>query len=625
MAHAVDDVLKQLRTSKGKLIITSCLEHLPSTVRPLPLEKLSEEASIDYLLERTGLDDREHAKEIATLLDGLPVALEQAGAYIIHLKISFEKYLARFEKIEKRLLDFDAKKLGLGDYPSSVLTTWTMTEKQLGPVARAVLALAAFLAPEGISEELFVHQCEIVLEAAGILSDGRDLGINPGSSREEKEDVVEMAIAELASYSMISRNADGDSFSVHRLVQEVTRLRVAEMHKETFTQLILAIIVKECPDYDTAIKTQYAWHRNMDSHLIGLIAYTGQLWPKVNDIPEAIAGNLAGQINNLAQLYKAINRLAEAEPLMNRALAIDEKAFGKDHPNVATGLNNLALLYLAANRLPEAEPLMKRALAVDEKAFGKDHPNVARDLNNLAQLYQATNRQAKAESLMKRVVEICEKVYGKDHPNIATALNNLAQLCLAANRMTETESLMERALGIDEKTLGTDHPDVVRDLNNLAQLYQATNRQAKAEPLIKRVVEICEKVYGKDHPNVAIALNNLALLYMATHRLPKAEPLLKRALDIDKKALGRDHPEVATELNNLAQLYLTSNRLIEAEPLMKRNLIIFIKFTRTTGHQHPHLQTAINNYSGLLEKMGHTKEQAAARIKALAPELFGEG
>ena len=82
-------------------------------------------------------------------------------------------------------------------------------------------------------------------------------------------------------------------------------------------------------------------------------------------------------LNNLAQLLQATNRLAEAEPLMRRALAIDEDSFGPEHPNVAIDLNNLAQLLQATNRLAEAEPLMRRALAIDEASFGPDHPNVA--------------------------------------------------------------------------------------------------------------------------------------------------------------------------------------------------------------------------------------------------------
>ena len=90
-----------------------------------------------------------------------------------------------------------------------------------------------------------------------------------------------------------------------------------------------------------------------------------------------IIPNVARDLNNLAQLLQATNRLAEAEPLMRRALAIDEQAYGPDHPNVAIRLNNLAQLLKATNRLDEAEPLMRRALAIDEKAYGPDHPDVA--------------------------------------------------------------------------------------------------------------------------------------------------------------------------------------------------------------------------------------------------------
>jgi tetratricopeptide (TPR) repeat protein len=86
---------------------------------------------------------------------------------------------------------------------------------------------------------------------------------------------------------------------------------------------------------------------------------------------------VAIDLNNLAQLLKATNRLAEAEPLMRRALAIGEKSLGSDHPQVAIRLNNLGQLLQDTNRLAEAEPLMRRALAIDEKSFGPDHPKVA--------------------------------------------------------------------------------------------------------------------------------------------------------------------------------------------------------------------------------------------------------
>jgi len=73
---------------------------------------------------------------------------------------------------------------------------------------------------------------------------------------------------------------------------------------------------------------------------------------------------VATSLNNLAGLYYAQGHYAQAEPLFKRALAIDEKAFGPDHPRVAMSLKNLAVLYRAMGRDDEAEPLEQRAARI---------------------------------------------------------------------------------------------------------------------------------------------------------------------------------------------------------------------------------------------------------------------
>jgi nephrocystin-3 len=375
---------------------------------------------------------------------------------------------------------------------------------------------------------------------------------------------------------------------------------------------------------------EVAWHLNSLAILLmksNRLAEAELLLRRACRITERSFGQdhlrVANDLGSLARLLLATNRLAEAEPLMRRALAINEQSYGKDHPDVAGNLNDLAQLLEDTNRLVEAEPLMRRALAIHEQSYGKDHPRVATALSNLAQLLQDTNRLAEAEPLMRRALAIDEQSYGKDHTDVARDLNNLARLLYATNRLAEAEPLMRRALEIAERSYGKGHPDVAIRLNNLAQLLKATNRLAEAEPLILRALEIDEQSYGNDHPRVAGRLNNLAQMLQATNRLAEAEPLYRRALAIDEQSYAEDHPRVAFDLNNLAQLLKATNRLEEAEPLMRRTLEILLKFTRTTGHPHPHLQTAVNNYTRLLEAMGASREEILAKLREMAPELFG--
>ena len=307
--------------------------------------------------------------------------------------------------------------------------------------------------------------------------------------------------------------------------------------------------------------------------------------------------------NNLALLLQRTNRLGEAEPLMRRALELDEATFGRTHPSVAVRLNNLATLLHDTNRIQEAEPLMWRALDIVEAAFGKHHPAVAINLSNLAQMLRNTNRIQEAESLMQRALEIDEATLGRKHPNVAIRLNNLAALLHDNNRIQEAEPLMWRALEIDVAAYGEQHPTVATHLNNLAMLLKDTDRCTEAEPLLRRALEINEVAFGNEHPNVATHLNNLAMLLQATHRTAEAEPLMWRALKIDEAGFGERHPSVATRLHNLARILISTNRPKEAKPLMRRSLDIFESIGRQTGHEHPHFQRANESYKSLKRTM----------------------
>ena len=75
-------------------------------------------------------------------------------------------------------------------------------------------------------------------------------------------------------------------------------------------------------------------------------------------------------MNNLAALYSAQGRYAEAEPLYKRALGDPGEGAGPRPSGRGQSLNNLALLYTEQGRYAEAEPRYTRALAIDEKALG---------------------------------------------------------------------------------------------------------------------------------------------------------------------------------------------------------------------------------------------------------------
>ena len=109
--------------------------------------------------------------------------------------------------------------------------------------------------------------------------------------------------------------------------------------------------------------------------------------------------NVARDLNNLALLLRATNRVKEAEPAMRRVIDIFEKRLGPEHQNVATTLNNLADLLRETERYEEAETLYRRALKIDEHNFGLDHHTIARDFNNLSLAAENNGAQQRGRAL----------------------------------------------------------------------------------------------------------------------------------------------------------------------------------------------------------------------------------
>jgi CHAT domain-containing protein/Tfp pilus assembly protein PilF len=240
--------------------------------------------------------------------------------------------------------------------------------------------------------------------------------------------------------------------------------------------------------------------------------------------------DLAGAINNLAQLYGDVGRDAEAEPMFKRSLAIMEKVVGLESVAIAIELNNLAALYQRQQRYAEAEPLFKRALALSERSLPANHPDIGRALNNLATNYEKQDRHADSEALTRRALAVYEKAAGPESPAVGLLLNNLGQVIKAEGRYDDAEPIIKRSLAIREKALGHDHPDVARSLNNLADLYQREGRFSDAEPLFKRGLAIREAAVGPDNPDTVASVNNLASLYQTEGRTADAMPLEERMI-----------------------------------------------------------------------------------------------
>lgn len=580
-AAAVEALLPQL--AGGHLIVTSRISQWSAGIPTLAVGTLPPEAAAHFLLLRTegkrrpDPDAPAAAATLAAELDHLALALEQAGAHIARQRLSFGQYLEKWRQQQQAVLKWHDPRLM--HYPASVATTWQTSFAQLQPPARALLERLAWLAPDPIPESLL----EVPVP---------DLPTDEGDSAE--------ALAELEAFSLVTRATDRPEFSVHRLVQAVTRHDLQEdgVPKRLMEALGWVAVASVGDPVDVR-----SWPI-LDPLAPHALAMAGFADEAGITMPTTLLLSRFGVLLHAKAAYP------ESEPLLRRALAIDENSHDPNHPIIAIHVSNLAQLLKATNHLAEAELLMRRALKIDEANYSTNHSRIADDLNSLAVLLKDTNRLTEAEPMLRRGLAIYEATLGPDHPRVANGLNNLAQALHVMGRLDEAEPLMSRALAIAETHSGLKHPMVAIQLNNLAMLLEATSRHAEAEPLLRRALAINETSYGSEHPSLSVVLNNLAQVLRGTNRLAEAEPLMLRALKIDMQNYGAKHPDVAICLNNLATLFHSTNRTTEAEPLLRQARSIFIQ---SLGTEHPYSREASANYLAVLQSLG----KSPAEIQAL--------
>ncbi len=475
--------------------------------------------------------DAAAAREISQEVGGLPLALDQAGAYINQTDCGVQEYLdllrTSMAEVLKRRGDLDFQH-------RPVMATYAASLSELAKhnqAAAELLNAVAFLAPDAIPEEIFTAGASKFPEALQ----------QAATNRLQWND----AIAAAFKFSLLERNAADKTVAVHRMVQAVAKAGMKLEESKQWAERVVNSVNAALPDPEFknwGIYDRLLPHAQVCATLITETEY---------DLSSSAAARL---LNQAGYYLRQRARYTEAEQMIRLAIAISERVHGRDHPNVATNLSNLALVLQETNRLKDAEPLMRRALGIDEKSYGPDHPEVATDLSNLAVLLQQTNRMAEAEPLLRQALAIDERFYGPDHPDVARDLNNLARLLQDTDRAADAEPLMRRVVGIFETTYGSNHPSVATAVSNLAALVQEKGHLDDAELLMRRSLAIDEQSYGPNHPDVATRLNNLAQLLRATNRLAEAEPLMKRAVVILAKSLGLDHPSTVTVRNNYTSL-----------------------------------------------------------------------
>ncbi len=573
----------------GSILFTTRASAVGWLAHPIEVEQMGLGEGTQFLLRRThqqSASDEEcnEATNIVIALDGFPLALDQAGAYIEETGCSFGDYLQIYEQHRATLLAHRGKQAT--NYPNSVATTWSLSfEKieQVHPAAAELLRLCAYLAPDHIPEELLINGANYWPAAL------QEAVVEPLRFNE--------LLKALRAFSLVKRLTQERLLSLHRLVQVVQRDRMEPQQQRKWAERVVRavnMLFPADPEEQVGTWPQCLRYLEQAQACDRLIQQYHLQFPEAADL-----------LNRAGVYLREHASYSLAEPLFQRALIIAEQQPGAQYLQVASSLNNLGILYKEQGKYAEAEPLYLRALYIREQVLGPNHLELAYNLNSLGLLYYDQGRYAEAETLLQRALSIREQALGPHHSWLVSSLNNLGILYMDQGRYAEAEPLYLRALHIGEQILGLHHPEITYPLNNLGELYYKLKQYKQAEPFLRRALSIREQALGLEHPAIATPLNLLANLFRDQGKYQQAEAFYQRSLSLRQQSLEQEHPDIAETLHDLAQLRERQQQFTEALSLYQQALSIREK---ALVSDHPKTIEARKHLCGVLYALGKTEE-----------------
>lgn len=666
--------------SSGHVLLTTREQNTRKRASMLPVPSMDINASALFLLRRIHIlptqalldqapaDVVREAIALAHEMDGFPLALDQAGAYLEQWGGSLSAYLTLYQKQRAHIVS--AYGQTENDRYEAVVGAHTFAFEQLRDTPYlSLLHLLAFLQPDVIPEGLLIHGAPALCEPL------RSLATNPLT--------LHQALGALRRSSLIRYHANRTVLQTQRIVQDILIDRLTTEQQLHWAQQAVRLINRAFPEvrFDTqAVCERYLPQAQHCATLITrfhlAVKEGAQLLERLGSFCLRRASyvdaetyltqalrlyqhhlrsevlDTAQTLNSLGRLYYRRARYKKAEALHQRALKLRERVLGPDDPKTAESLHNLALIYGALGKYQQAEYLYQRVLSVEERTKGPNDPSVADTLNNFGLTYSQQGRYAEAEKAYRRALTIYKRsftanhldlayplnglgtlaekrghyqlakkyyqqalairqhAFGEAHPEVARSIHKLAGIAESQNDYLQAEILYQQALTMSEQTLGTRHPDVAVILNDQALLATRQQQYHKAWPLYQRALSIYKLVLGLEHPTVASVLNNLGQLSSITGKEERAEKFLRRALAIREKALDASHPTIAQSLGNLADFLAHQHRYEEAEPIFHRAFVLYLQLP---APRHRDVTQVPEKYASLLERMNRSEEARALR------------
>ncbi|MGI5156178.1 tetratricopeptide repeat protein [Microbispora sp. CA-102843] len=566
-ARTCEDLLDLVPvTSGGQVLITSRNPQFDRLAETLLLQVFPQEEAARFLRNRVGDTDQDSSEELATRLGGLPLALEQAGAYCRDSGIGLRDYLQRYDSSRARLL-----RQGSGLNRVSVEATLELSFDWVARrnlAAMQLLRVLAFMAPAEVPRNLPAINPSVL----------------PRALAHACADVVGLdeTIATLLQASLLT-SATAEHIRVHQLISDVLRDRITADGNRRLRWL-RGLRTTFLPGRDSSSSWSVSrwvnatlallWagvqvdERDPDgwSRAATLLPHAEKVWTYLANggvtfrkKEMILAAQLFGELG--IRLFRS-GDYAVAEELCRRALRIGQETLSDTDPRLLRLTNCLAQVTHGLGNLNEAKDLYEQILSVYRRDYGEDHSDTIQTMNDLGGvLMELDERLPHARRIYEQVVSTRLRTLGERNVHTLMAMNNLGKVCRRLHDLSTARTLATKVVRVGSELLGEEHPDNLVWMNNLAEVSRARGDLEEAHTLHQKVLTLRRKVLGETHPASIVSMNNLARVMRLLGDTTAALQLYEESLRLTRQGVGEGHPSFTAAEKGVRECLADRHRL----------------------------------------------------------------
>jgi hypothetical protein len=497
----------------GHVLITTRRGGFAGLGKVLDLDVINLPEAVGLLRTRVPQLGRIVGEAIAERLGRLPLALEQAAAYMDKSEMPPEEYA---ELLRSRAADL----FGLGTVAShseTIATLWDISLERIAnqdPAAIQLLQLCAFLAAEPIPLRLFTEQLDRLPE--------------PLASAAADPLALSNTIAVLADYSLARRGKD--VLDLHRLVQEAIRERLGPARAEETRDRTEAILAHSQPG-DPANPVSWPRWAALMPHLLAA------------DLPGTDDPELRSAACDACWYLLARGDAYSAHDLASLLYRRWRDRLGADDLDTLKMAGYLAWALDARGHYAAAVERGEDTLNRRRRVLGWDHPSTLITASNLVAALGQLGRTQAARDLAEDTWKRRRHLLGEDHPRTLVIASNLVADLRELGEITAGLELGEDILVRWRRKRGEDDPHALASAGTVAALRRDAGDLEGAQKLGSDTLSRMRRALGEDHPSTLAIANDLALTLYARGSERTAEELHEDTLDRMRRALGEDHPD----------------------------------------------------------------------------------